>query len=49
MSGPASMCIMFKCHILLYVELNKIYVYVYTCTVMEYNIIYELTRSVKVY
>ena len=30
MSGPASMCIIFKCHVLLYVELNKIHIYMYS-------------------
>ena len=30
MSGLASMCIMFKCHILLYVELNKVHVNMYS-------------------
>ena len=30
MSGLASMCIMFKCHILLYVELNKVHMYMYS-------------------
>ena len=30
MSELASMCIMFKCHMLLYIELNKIHVYMYS-------------------
>ena len=45
MSGIASMCIMFKCHILLYVELNKVHVYTYSYgidkgfTIFHYNLI----------
>ena len=45
MSGPASMCIIFKCHILLYVDLNKIHIYMYSygidkeSTVFRYDLI----------
>ena len=48
MSGLASMCIMFKCHILLYVELNKIHVYMYSygivngSTIFRYDLIDRL-------
>ena len=45
MSGPASMCIIFKCHILLYVELNEIHIYMYSygidkeSTIFRYDLI----------
>ena len=48
MSGPVSMCIIFKCHILLYVELNKIHVYMYSygidkeSTIFCYDLIDQL-------
>ena len=48
MSGPATMCIIFKCHILLYVELNKIQVYMYSygidkeSTIFRYDLIDQL-------
>ena len=42
------MCIIFKCHILLYVELNKIHVYMYSygidkdSTIFRYDLIDQL-------
>ena len=42
------MCIIFKCHILLYVELNKIQVYMYSygidkeSTIFRYDLTYQL-------
>ena len=48
MSGPASICIMFKCHILLYVKLNKVHVYMYSygidkgLTIFRYDLIDRL-------
>ena len=35
------MCIMFKCHILLYVELNKIHVYMYSYGIVKGSTIFR--------
>ena len=48
MGGPASMCIIFNCRILLYDELNKIHVYMYSygidkeSTIFRYDLIDQL-------
>ena len=39
-SGLAAMCIMFKCHILLYVELNEIHVYMYSYEIVNGSTIF---------
>ena len=41
MSGQASMCIMFKCHTLLYVELNKVHVYTYSYGIVKGSTIFR--------
>ena len=41
MSGLVSMYIMFKCHILLYVELNIVHVYMYSYAIDKGLIIFH--------
>ena len=36
-----SECIMFKCHILLYVKLNKMHVYMYSCGIVKVSTIFR--------
>ena len=48
MSGLALMCIMFKCHILLYIELNNVHIYMHSygidngLTIFRYDLIDRL-------